>query len=766
MENLGGLTTKEAQELQKKFGFNELAEKKQSAAGNLVRLFFSPISLMLLAAAGLSFFDQKTFDGAFILVLLLINVGVSVWQEAKADDAIAKLNDQLKSLVKVRRDGNWQDLPTRELVAGDVVQLAAGEVVPADGHLTQDSNVSVSEAALTGESLPKEKKVGDWLFSGSFITTGIAVMAVTAIGPNTKFGKTVSAVETTAKKSFLEEDIIRISKFLSVLSLAGTVIITTVFFWEKVPLPELLTLGLSLIIAGIPVSLPTVMTLIIALGVLELSKKQAVVRRLSALEDLAKVDLLLTDKTGTLTKNQIVVSQMAPAGEFSDRDLMLAAYLASFKDERSLISLAIGQKFQAAEIKVENPQVLAFTPGDSVNKRTAATVKLAGKTYEVTAGAPQVIAALCDAKINPLAGARTIAVAQKVDGKFKLVGLLGLSDEVRPEAAEVMAFLAANQIEVAMVTGDNRTIAADIGRQLAIPGSQIVTKDQLEKLDWDNLDINFFRQTQAFAEIYPEDKLALVRRAKKFFTVATNGDGINDLPAVKEANVGIAVANAVSALKATADIVLLANGIAVIKDAIIEGRKIFSRLYTYSLYRLSESFRLIVTIVILGLIFRTYPLTPLQIILIALLNDIPIISLATDRVANTLSPAKINVRSRFVLSSLFGLAGVANSLLLFTLMYSGWHLAWPIIQTAYFLKLTVSGHLLIYVAHTKERWWRWLPSRPVIAATTITQLAASIAVFFGLFMPAALPLSLILFVWLWSLLWMQITELAKAAYRS
>ncbi len=774
MEKVVGLTSQEAAEKLARDGRNEIPEKKTPFTVKIIKQFLSPISLMLLLASGLSFFSGKTFDGSFILLLLGINTGVATWQEAKADNAIKKLNENLIGWVKVLHDDKWQEIDTRQLVTGDIIQLAAGEIVPADATLLDNKNVSVNESALTGESLPKDKNVNYPLYSGSFIASGIAVVKITATGKNTKFGKTIFSVEGPKGKSFLEQDIIRISKFLSVLSLLGVLILSTFFILQHFPLVELLTLDLSLVIAGIPVSLPTVMTLIIALGILDLSKKQVIVRRLSALEDLANVNLLLTDKTGTLTENKIVIDTIIPYNHYTNKQVISYAYLASYQDNRNLISLAISQKAQELSAILTDYTVYTFVPGDSVKKRTTVQVKDGEGKIFITAGAPQVILELCSLStqltsavnkdIADLAhqGYRTLAVAiGQTEKDMTLLGLLTLSDHLRPEAADVIQFLKDNHIDVAMVTGDNRVIAAEIARKLAIPGSGIVTKADLEKSHWQGLDVNFYKNTQAFAEIFPEDKLRLVQEAKRYFVVATNGDGINDLPAVKAANVGFAVENAVIALKETADIVLLANGISVIKDAIIEGRKIFARLYSYSVYRLSESFRLIITIVLLGLIYKSYPLTPLQIILIAVLNDIPIISLAYDRVTQTNAPAKLNVKNRFVLSSLFGLVGVANSLILFILLVSVFHVALPIVQTIYFLKLTVSGHLLIYVAHTKERWWKFLPSKQVILATTITQLFATFLAFSGLFMPAKLPTFYILLVWLWAFGWMQIGEIVK-----
>jgi len=361
-------------------------------------------------------------------------------------------------------------------------------------------------------------------------------------------------------------------------------------------------------------------------------------------------------------------------------------------------------------------------------------------------------------------GYRTLAVAignGKTEKDLKLVGVLGLSDELRSDAANVVEFLEKNGIDLVMVTGDNRAIAASITSQLSIGSKRIVSKEELDKMKLKEIDRDFFLSIAGAAEILPEDKLKLVERAKKFFVVASNGDGVNDLPAVKAANVGIAVANAVSVLKSSADIVLMTDGIKVIKDAIIESRKIFERIYIYSLYRISESFRLIVTTTILGIVYRYYPLTPLQIILIALLNDVPIISLAFDRVKVKRRPAKINVSSRFIMRPLFGLVGVVNSMLMFYLTKSVLGLSWQTIQTMFFLKLTVSGHLLIFVAHTKERWYKFLPSKEVIWATVGTQLIATLIALGGFLMPAKLKIWEVLFIWVWAFFWMQVGEVLK-----
>jgi H+-transporting ATPase len=792
-KNAGGLSTAEARKLLAQYGRNVVAAAKGSWAKKYLAPLVSPINLMLLAAAVLSFVNRDVMDAWFIFALYFLNYFIEKFQEHKADTAIAKLQSSLAVSVKTRRDGKLLDIDSALLVPGDVIELGLGAIVPADAEVVAGENLSVNESALTGESLPVEKKAGMTIFSGTFIATGAVTARVTATGSRTRFGRTILGIDARGEKSVLEKDILAISKLLSGLAIAAVVILSIFFLVRGESWTRLLTLDLSLLIAGVPIALPAVMTIILSLGAVNLAKKHVIVRRLSALEDLSNVNLLLTDKTGTLTTNRISVARaVSYYKDLTDADIIALANFAAAEATPDAIDSAVHAAAKSARgaTGATSAKIVDYLPYDGDRKRSTVAVDfddsaLHAKLYKVlgaaagsakittiATGAPQVLGRLSrhdlaafenDIKKAADDGFRTLAVAV-ADGKLneknmRLVGLLYLADPLDPSSRPTIKFMHDEGIHIKMVTGDNARIAARVSNDLGLTGG-VLTRDELGTKHYD--EPKEFVKISAFAEIDPSDKEKLVSIYQRHkFVVASTGDGVNDLPALKTANIGIAVAGAVDALKAAADLVLLKRGISVIKTAIVEARAIFVRLYNYSVYRISESTRLIVTILVLGIAIGTYPLDPLQLILLAFMNDIPIISLATDRVRAARRPDSINQseRRRYALS--YGFIGVASSLLMFFLLYSVFHLPLDIIKTAFFLKLTVSGHLLIYVAHTKERWWRWLPSKSVIGATLGTQAVATMLALTGWLMSSPISWALVGFVWLWSIVWMQISEFGK-----
>jgi len=771
--NLKGLSSNQAAELLERYGPNTVSEKKVSRLSKILRWLMSPMSILLIAASTLSFSTHKVFDGWFILFLFITNFLIAQWHEAKADHAIAELQKHLAVNVQVLRDGQWRLVPSSQIVPGDVVQFGVGGLVPADIEIVEDKNLSINESVLTGESLPREKSVGGIAYSGSFVTTGSFTGIVQSTGNQTKFGKTVTMVDTKPKNSTLERDILTISKYLLVLSVIGGAIITAYMLAKHQAVSDLLRLDLSILIAGVPVAMPTVMSLIISLGVMQLTRKQVIVRRLSSLEDLANVNLLLSDKTGTLTQNEIQIESMVTYGNTSQEELVQFAASATNDNKLDPINQAIINL--AKQKQLTSFKQTEFVPADSKRKRSTATIELNGAIMTVSMGAPQIIEGLCnssvqlkgkfeaDVAVAAKGGYRSLAIAVSngsSEKEMRLVGILNLSDTLRPQAAGVIDFMKANGIDVKMVTGDNRSIAARVAQKLGLTGRVLAATGQTA-----NLTVAQIAETGVFAEVLPDDKYHIVEVAAKKYVVASTGDGVNDLPALKKASVGIAVKNAVDALKSAADIVLMTDGIDVIRDAIIEARKIFLRTYYYSIYRISESSRLIISIVLLSLIYGGFPLTPVQIILLALLNDLPIVSLAYDRVTTSNKPASINVKERFELATLLGLIGVVTSLTFFWVAKSWLKLDMSVIQTMFFLKLAVSGHMLIYVAHTKSLWWRWLPSKEVIWATSLTQCLATAVALSGFFFHS-INIRQAIFVWVWALAWMQVAELSKQVFFS
>lgn len=768
-----GLSSEQAARLLKEYGPNILEEKKPSLFRTLIRLITSPMSIMFIIAGVLSWWSQHVSDAIIIAALFGINTGVSIWHEAKADTALKKLKEKLVITVTVTRDGTPMTLLSSQLVPGDHISLSNGSLIPADVTFLVTHNVSVNESAVTGESLPLQKNTGDKGYSGTFLTTGIAEALVTATGNRTYFGQTLALIDTSHRQSRLEKDILSVSKFLSIISIIVMVVLTIVLTFAHQPFSEIATLDVSMLIAGIPVALSTVMTLIISIGVLDLAHDDVIVRRLSSLEDLANVNLLLSDKTGTLTENRITVAEMVRFDHEVDDKTMWQLALSATSGNNSPLDTALQAK--GKELGYSALPIQSFTPGDSERKRSTALLHFNGNLRAVALGAPQTILSMSNLsggsvtayhqRIADMAteGFRVLVLAISPDKKeehMQPLAFFTLADTVRKDAQATIAFMREYGISTKIVTGDNYDIAHHVAHILGISGTIVNQEDWRAQTDSIK---NHFSDVAGFSGVLPKDKydiVALARSLDASYVVAVTGDGVNDVPAVKAADVGIAVANAVDALKGTADIVLMQPGISVIKDAIIGARKIFSRLYNYSVYRISESFRLIITIGLIGILYHTYPLTPVQIILIALLNDVPIITMAFDRVAISRSPATINTTKRFKLSSLFGLVGILNSMVLLWGAVALFHLPWPIIQTLFFLKLTVSGHMLIYVAHTEKRWYSFLPAKQVIWATVGTQLLASIIAYAGIF-TAPIPLLYIIIVWVWSLIWMQISELPK-----
>ncbi len=778
-----GLSTEEAKRRLKIVGPNEIPEKKVHPVIKFLSYFWGPIPWMIEAAAILSAIIHHWADFWIIIAMLLINGILGFWQEHKAENILEYLKQKLSQTARVLRDGEWKIIPARELVPGDIIRVRIGDIIPADIKLIEGDYLLVDESVLTGESLPVEKHVGDVAFSGSLVKRGEMTGVVVATGLHTFFGKTVQLVQRAKTVSRYQKLIIRIGDFLILLTIFLAAIMVIIELNRGANILELIRFALVLVVAAIPAAMPAVLSITMAIGAYELAKRQAIVRKLVAIEEMAGVDVLCADKTGTLTKNQLTVADPVPVQpKYTPADVVLYAALASREEDKDPIDLAVLHALERFNLKdeIKKYKQVKFTPFDPVIKRTEAVIEAPdGKQFKVAKGAPQVILNLVGAdeelrkKVMEIVdehakrGYRMIGVAKTKEGtldKWEYVGLIPLFDPPREDSAETIKFLKKMGVRVKMITGDHIAIARQIARMLGI-GTKIYTIDELKKAHPSEAE-KMIEEADGFAQVFPEHKYMIVDALqKRGHIVAMTGDGVNDAPALKKADVGIAVANATDAARAAADIVMLAPGISVIKDALVEARKIFRRMYSYVVYRITETFRVLFFITLSIIAFNFYPVTAIQIILLALLNDLPILTIAYDNVRIGNKPEKWNIPLILALSSALGTVGVIESFLLLWIGIYYFHMN-PVtqiamIQTFIFLKLAVAGHLTIFVTRTHKPFYSIMPGKWLLITAIATKLAATIVAIYGFDLITPIPAWLAGFVWLYCIIWFIIEDCTK-----
>ncbi len=603
-----GLSQAEAQKRLTQYGPNEIEEKKTNPFLKFLTYFWGPIPWMIEVAVILSAVARHWPDFAIILLLLLANAVVGFWEEHQAGNAIAALKAKLAIKARVKRDGKWTTPAARELVPGDVIRVRLGDIVPADARLLEGDPVEVDQSALTGESLPATRKPGEAVFSGSIIRQGEIEAMVYATGADTYFGKTAQLVQEAHTVSHFQRAVLKIGNYLIILAVALVAVIITVALFRGDRMLTTLQFALVLTVAAIPVAMPTVLSVTMAVGARLLATKKAIVTRLAAIEELAGVDVLCADKTGTLTQNKLTLGDPFSVNDIPAEQVILNAALASRAENKDTIDLAVlgGLKNDQA---LKGYQVVHFQPFDPVHKRTEATVKgTDGKEFKVTKGAPQVILELSanagqvkpavEKAVNEFAarGFRSLGVARaEGEGQWQFLGVLPLFDPPRKDAKATIATARQMGVNVKMVTGDQLAIARETAGKLGL-GTNILdaggfgdTKhhetaqlaESIEKAD-------------GFAQVFPEHKFHIVDvLQQRGHIVGMTGDGVNDAPALKKADCGIAVSGATDAARAAASIVLLTPGLSVIIDAIKESRKIFQRMNSYAIYRIAETLRVL-----------------------------------------------------------------------------------------------------------------------------------------------------------------------------
>src|SRR5208282_797503 len=495
-----GLSTSEAKERLDKYGYNEIPEKKINPFLKFLRYFWGPIPWMIEIAAILSAYIRHWEDVWIITALLLLNAVVGFWQEKKADNAIELLKQKLALKARVRRGGNWQEASARELVPGDIIRIRLGDIVPADAKLVKGDYLQVDESALTGESLPVEKAPSDVTYAGSIVRQGEMDALVAATGASSYFGKTAKLVEGAQQHSHFQKAVIKIGDFLIILAVSLVAVVFLVALLRHQSILDTLQFALVLTVAAIPVALPAVLTVTMAVGATALAKKEAIVSKLVAIEEMAGMDILCADKTGTITKNELTVAEVKPFPGFKADDVLLLGSLASRKEDQDPIDSAVISKTEmtaeAAE-RLRSFTISAFHPFDPVAKRTEANVvSQQGERFKVSKGAPQVILSLVenkesigpevDQQVNLLAthGYRALGVARTdSDGKWQFAGLIPLYDPPREDSAITIKTARSMGVDVKMVTGDHLAIAKEISSQMELGTNILRASDILNKPD-------------------------------------------------------------------------------------------------------------------------------------------------------------------------------------------------------------------------------------------------------------------------------------------
>jgi H+-transporting ATPase len=771
MQQLGtspqGLSQAEAQHRLGTYGHNELTEEKANPLLKFLSYFWGPIPWMIEVAAILSAVVKHWADLGIILALLIVNAIVGFWEEYQAGNTIDALKAKLAPNARVRRDGQWSTIPARELVPGDVIRVRIGDIIPADARLLEGDPVQVDQSALTGESLPVTHESGDVVYSGSILKQGETDALVYATGENTYFGYTAHLVEKPHTASHFQRAVLKIGDYLIVLAVALVILILGVALFRGDDMLTTLQFALILTVAAIPVAMPTVLSVTMAVGARLLATKQAIVSRLASIEEMAGMDMLCSDKTGTLTQNKLTLGEPFTVEGVDADQVFLGAALASRAEDQDPIDLAVlgGLKDDG---ETAGYRVSHFQPFDPVSKRTEASVRSPdGKVFKVSKGAPQVILALAadaekvqsqvDKAVQDFAarGFRSLGVARSnADGPWQFLGVIPLYDPPREDSKATLETAEQMGIRVKVVTGDQVAIAKEIARQLDL-GTDILDAalfSEGERHQGTQLD-DAIEDSDGFAQVFPEHKYHIVEVLKKHgHIVGMTGDGVNDAPALKEADAGIAVSGATDAARSAADIVLLTPGLSVIIDAVKESRRIFQRMTSYSIYRIAETVRVLLFMTLSILVFNFYPVTAVMIVLLALLNDGAILSIAYDRVYYSDDPEAWDMRRVLGIATILGVFGVIASFGMFYIGERVLHLDRQTVQTLMYLKLSVAGHLTIFLTRTKGHFWSVRPAPVLVGAVLATQAVATLIATFGLFM-APIGWKLALFVWGYALAW-------------
>jgi len=770
-----GLSSSEAINRRKKYGYNEVAEKKPNALMELFLHFWNPVGWFLGTAALLAYLIGETGDAGVLLFLLLMNGSIGYYNDHDSQKALELLKKELTIKTRVLRDQTWIESEARELVPGDIISVGLGNVIPADAKIIS-GETSVDQSAITGESLPIKTGLGDILYTGSVIKRGEAKCIVVNTGLRTFYGKTVELVNIAKPRSRQQEIMFSVSKNLIIVGAIGFIVILSYSLYAKIPWITIATFAIIFIGGGVPAALPVMFTISQAKGASELSKKSVLVTRLDAMENAASVEIICMDKTGTLTENRLQVRETIPFFGFNQKDVILISALASSKESKDAIDNCILSHAKDELVETDGYLQLSFTPFEPATKRTESEILFKDEKFSVMKGAPQTVLGLCqginaeergmvEETVHQLSkkGFRALGVATTMNskqGELSFVGLIALGDPIRPDTSETIAQLKKAGIKPLMLTGDNIEVAREIAEQAGI-GKKIVRISEINSLPEDE-QAEALLSCDGVAEIYPEDKFWAVKLLQsKNKMVGMTGDGVNDAPALKLSEMGIAVSNSADVAKAAASMVIVKPGTHTILEAVKISREIYQRMLTWTLNKISITVQIFLLLSIGLFWFMDVIVSIAGLFIMFIASDFLTMSLAADNVKSTKNPNAWNVKN-ITIASLF--VGLLFTLMEVFIIYAGtnWFaLAFDNLKTLVLLSLVYTSQFSVILVRERRHFWESKPAKYLLITIIITMIIFTLFSLFGVVIDP-IPANAVAFSFLTCVVTMILIDLPKS----
>jgi H+-transporting ATPase len=769
-----GLSDEDVKDRLDKFGTNEIVEIKQHPLFEFLLRYWGPMPWLLELAMGLSFALGHYLEGVIIFLLLTINAIIGQIHSSSSQKVIELLKKKLAIKAKILRNKLWTKEDAKWIVIGDVISVKLGDIVPADTRILT-GELSVDQSALTGESMPMETGASDIIYSGSIVRRGEAMGIVINTGVNTYFGKTTELVKTAKPKSHQQEVMMAVVKYMMYLGIAASVLVTASALLMHISILIILTFVVIFLLGAIPVALPAVLTIVQSVGARELANKGALVTRLDSVEDAASIDIICFDKTGTITQNKLSVIDSIAYSGYRKEDVLRIASLASHKEGMDLIDLAIIGYATISGVNNDDYKQISYTPFDPSVKRTEAIIEVGGKQFRAVKGAAQVIMSLCHdtdkgtlKEVNEAVdgfskkGYRTIAVARSEGDDLKnlqLVGLLPLADPPRPDSKSMIAQARQLGIKPLMLTGDSMDIAKEISNQIGI-GNNIIRMADIKDLSADQ-QLKTVNECDGFAEIYPEDKYTIVKLLQSGgHMIGMTGDGVNDAPALKQAEMGIAVSNSTDVAKAAASVVLTETGVGVIIDTITISRQTYQRMLTWVINKVAKVIEFVVLLTIGFFWLHNILLTLLGVSFLVFANDFVTMSLATDNVKHTSNPNKWNVKDNILASLIPALCYVLEDLSVILAGKYYFHLQWNELTTLVMLSLIFNSQFRVLIVRERRHFWSSLPGKGLLISSTSAIIVFAVIAIFGILIPS-LSLLIVLTIFGFSFLFTIVIDFPK-----